>query len=172
MNNKEWIVEGNVWKVGNNVNTESIEPSNWQQAGPEALMEHVAELLIPEFPKKMQKGDIWAAGSNLGCSSSRNAAGTLKRKGIAAVVCHSASRIFFRNSINSGLPIFMIGDEIDKINMGDRVRVNVKTGEIENLTTGAKIQAPPIADFLMEILEAGGMKEKMLAHKSEYKLWG
>jgi 3-isopropylmalate/(R)-2-methylmalate dehydratase small subunit len=171
MAKKEWIVEGNVWRVGNNVNTESIEPSNWQQAGEEALMAHVAELLIPEFPKKMRKGDIWVAGSNLGCSSSRNAASTLKRKGIEAVICHSASRIFYRNSINCGLPIFTIGDEVEEIKMGDRVRVNVRTGLIENLNTGAKIQAELLPDFLMEILEAGGMREKMLAHKSEYELW-
>ena len=172
MEQKEWIVEGNVWRVGNNVNTESIEPSNWQQAGEEALMAHVAELLIPEFPKKMQKGDIWVGGSNLGCSSSRNAAFTLKRKGIAAFVCHSASRIFYRNAINCGVPIFTIGDEVEKIKMGDRVRVNVRTGLLENLTTGAEIPADPLSDFLMEILEAGGIREKMLAHKSEYKLWG
>jgi len=172
MEKKQWIEEGNVWRVGNNVNTESIEPSNWQQAGEEALMAHVAELLIPEFPEKMQKGDIWVGGSNLGCSSSRNAASTLKRKGIAAVICHSASRIFFRNSINCGLPIFTIGEEVKKINMGDRVRVNVRTGLIENLTTGDKIQAEPISDFLMEYLEYGGIHEKMLAHKSEYELWG
>ena len=172
MEKKDWIVEGNVWRVGNNVNTESIEPSNWQQAGEEALMAHVAELLIPEFPKKMKKGDIWVGGSNLGCSSSRNAAFTLKRKGIAAVICHSASRIFYRNSINCGLPIFTVGDDVEKIKMGDRVRLDVKTGRIENLTNGAKIHAEPLPDFLMEILEAGGIREKMLAHKNEYKLWG
>ena len=172
MEKKDWIVEGNVWRVGNNVNTESIEPSNWQQAGEEALMAHVAELLIPEFPKKMKKGDIWVGGSNLGCSSSRNAASTLKRKGIAAVICHSASRIFYRNSINCGLPIFTIGDDVEKIKMGDRVRLDVRTGRIENLTNGAKIHAEPLPDFLMEILEAGGIREKMLAHKSEYRLWG
>ena len=170
MEKKEWIVEGNVWKVGSNINTESIEPSHWQQAGPEALMEHIAELLIPEFPKKMQKNDIWAAGSNLGCSSSRNAAASLKRKGIGSVVCHSASRIFFRNAINSGLPIFEIGEEIEKIKMGDRVRLNIRTGEIVNLTTGAKIQAKPLPDFLMDILEAGGLKEKILSHRSQYEL--
>jgi 3-isopropylmalate/(R)-2-methylmalate dehydratase small subunit len=171
MEKKEWIVEGNVWKVGNNVNTESIEPSNWQQKGEDALMAHVAELLIPDFPKKMKKGDIWVAGSNLGCSSSRNAALTLKRKGIAAIICHSASRIFYRNSLNSGLPIFTIGEEVEKIKMGDKVKLNILTGVIENLTTGAKIQADPLPDFLMEILEAGGIQEKMLMHKSEYKHW-
>ena len=167
---KELIVEGNVWKVGDDINTESIEPSAWQQAGPEALMEHIGELLIPEFPKKMKKGDIWLAGANLGCSSSRNAAGSLKRKGIGAIVCKSASRIFYRNALNSGLPIFTIGNDAYKINMGDKVRINIRTGKIENLTTGDTFQAQPFPDFIMEIIEAGGIVQKILKHKSEYAL--
>jgi len=164
------IVEGNVWKVGDNVNTESIEPSYWQEQGHEIFLQHIAELLIPDFPKKVKKDDIWAAGSNLGCSSSRNAAGGLKDKGIGVIICKSASRIFYRNSLNSGLPIFTIGNDADKINMGDRVRVNIKTAEIENLTTGEKIQAKPFPDFIMDLLEAGGIKQKILKRKSEYKL--
>ncbi|MFH1647373.1 MAG: 3-isopropylmalate dehydratase [Chloroflexota bacterium] len=167
---KEWIVEGNAWVVGDNVNTESIEPSHWQQEGRAALMEHIAELLIPEFPKKMKKGDIWVSGANLGCSSSRNAAGSLREKGIGAVICKSASRIFYRNALNSGLPIFTIGDDAYKIKKGDRVRVNIRTGEIQDLTTGGKFQGQKFPDFIMEIIEAGGIKEKILKRKSEYPL--
>jgi 3-isopropylmalate/(R)-2-methylmalate dehydratase small subunit len=162
MQKKEWIVEGNVWKVGNNINTESIQPSQWQQGGPEAMRAHVAELLIPEFPKKVQKDDIWVAGTNFGCSSSRNAAGSLEDAGIGVIVCASASRICYRNSINSGLPIFEIGEEVEKIKMGDRMRVNVRTGEIQNLTSGVKMQTKPLPDFLMEIIELGGVKQKLL----------
>jgi 3-isopropylmalate/(R)-2-methylmalate dehydratase small subunit len=162
MEKKEWIVEGKVWKVGNNINTESIQPSQWQQAGPEAMREHVAELLIPEFPKKVQKNDIWVAGTNFGCSSSRNAAGSLQDAGIGVIICSSASRICYRNSINSGLPIFEIGDEVNKIKMGDRLRVNIRTGDITNLTSGVKIKAKPLPDFLMDIIEAGGVRQKVL----------
>ncbi len=168
MPKKEWIVQGTVWKVGNNINTESIQPSQWQQAGPEAMKAHCAELLIPEFPKKVKKDDIWVAGSNFGCSSSRNAAGSLKDVGIGVILCHSASRICYRNSINSALPIFDIGDEVSKLNMGDQVKVNIRTGAIENLTTGAKIQAKPLPDFLLEIIEAGGAREKLMKEKSKY----
>ena len=67
------------------------------------------------YAKKAQKGDIWVGGTNLGCSSSRNAPLFLKDKGIGAVVCSSASRIFYRNAVNSGLPIFSIGDDAAKI---------------------------------------------------------
>jgi 3-isopropylmalate/(R)-2-methylmalate dehydratase small subunit len=167
---KEWIVEGNVWKVGDNVNTESITPTRWLHEGHDLLMEHIGEVLIPEFPKKVQKGDIWAGGSNLGCSSSRNAPLFLKDKGIAAIVCDSASRIFYRNAINAGLPIFAIGKEVEKINMGDKVRINVKKGEIKNLTNGAEMKANVYPDFIMKIVEAGGLNDYILSRKSEYKL--
>jgi 3-isopropylmalate/(R)-2-methylmalate dehydratase small subunit len=167
--NRGWIVEGNVWRVGNNVNTESITATRWLHAGYDLLMDHIGEVLIPEFPKKVQKGDLWVGGSNLGCSSSRNAPFYLKEKGIGAVLCHSASRIFYRNAINSGLPIFDIGEEIEKINMGDSVRVNVETGEIKNLTTGSEIKAKTYPDFILRILEAGGIKGYILSRKSEYK---
>jgi 3-isopropylmalate/(R)-2-methylmalate dehydratase small subunit len=166
---KEWIVEGNIWKVGNNINTESIVASRWHHEGEKALMQHIGELLIPEFPQKVQKGDIWAAGTNLGCSSSRNAPAHMKTKGLAAVICGSAARTFYRNCINSGLPIFEIGKDADKINMGDKVRVNVKTGEIKNLTTGAEIKAHEFPDFIMELLEAGSIKKLILSRKSQYK---
>lgn len=167
---KEWIVEGNVWKVGDNVNTESITPSNWLHAGHELLMEHIGEMLIPDFPQKVKRGDIWVAGSNLGCSSSRNAALALKDKGISCILCHSAARIFYRNALNSGMPIFEIGKDVAKINMGDRVRVNVRTGEIKNLATGEEVKAKVFPDFIMAILEAGGITQRILSRKSEYKL--
>jgi len=167
---KEWIIEGTVWKVGDNVNTESITPSRWLHEGHDSLMAHIGEILIPDFPKKVNNGDIWAGGFNLGCSSSRNAPLFLKDKGIGVILCHSASRIFYRNALNSGLPIFEIGEGAEKIHMGDRVRVNVRTGEIKNLATGEEIRTKPLPDFIMAILEAGGINRYILSRKSEYKL--
>jgi 3-isopropylmalate/(R)-2-methylmalate dehydratase small subunit len=167
---KEWIVEGTVWKAGNNVNTESITPSHWLHSGEGPMLEHIAEMIFPDFPKKMQQGDILAAGSNLGCSSSRNAPLFLRKKGVGAVVCHSAARIFFRNALNSGLPVFEIGDEIEKIKMGDRLRIDVKKALIQNVTTGAPIQAKPLPGFIMDLLLAGGINEYIVSRKGEYKL--
>ena len=168
--NKEWIVEGKVWRVGNNVNTESITPTKWLHEGHDLLMEHIGEVLIPEFPKTVKKGDIWVGGSNLGCSSSRNAPLFLKHKGIAAILCESASRIFYRNAINAGLPIFDIGKQVEKIKMGDTVRINVKTGDIKNLTNGAELKAKVYPDFIMDIVEEGGIASHILNRKSEYSL--
>ena len=165
----EWI-EGNVWRVGNNVNTESITPSRWLHEGEDLLMQHIGEILIPEFPKKVQKGDIWVGGTNLGCSSSRNAPQYLKKKGIGAILCNSASRIFYRNAINAGLPIFAIGQDVEKIKMGHRVRINMKTGDVKNLTTGDAMKARPYPDFIMKIVEAGGLVPYISSRKSEYEL--
>jgi 3-isopropylmalate/(R)-2-methylmalate dehydratase small subunit len=134
------------------------------------MMEHIGELLIPDFPKKAQKDDIWVAGTNLGCSSSRNAPLYLKYKGVGAVVCDRAARIFYRNAINSGLPIFDIGQEVKKIKMGDTIKVDVKKGLIMNVTTGEQIRTKPFPDFIMAILEAGGINEYIIAHKNQYEL--
>ena len=167
---KEWIIEGNVWKVGDNVNTESIMPSRWLHEGPEAVMEHIGELLIPDFPRKCKEGDIWVGGVNLGCSSSRNAASFLRKKGIGAIVCASASRIFFRNAVNSGLPIFDIGEQVDRILLGDRLRIDVRGALIKNVTRNDEIQAKKFPDFLLEILEAGGIDDYVSSRRSEYDL--
>lgn len=134
------------------------------------MLEHIGEILVPEFPKKMTRGDVWVGGSNLGCSSSRNAPLFLRKKGIGVILCHSASRIFYRNALNSGLPIFEVGDEVEKIRMGDQVRVDVIKGLIENRTTGQIIQARPFPGFIMAILNAGGITEYIISRKSEYKL--
>ena len=170
MASKQWIVEGNAWKVGSNVNTESITPSTWLHAGHDLLMQHIGEILIPDFPQKVKQDDIFIAGSNLGCSSSRNAPLFLKDKGIGAIVCHSAARIFYRSALGSGIPIFEIGNDVDKINMGDRLRINVETGEINNLTTSEQMKAKQFPDFIMEILEAGGINQKIAKNKSKYPL--
>lgn len=167
---REWIVQGNVWKVGNNVNTESITPSKWLHEGHDLLMEHIGELLIPGFPQKVEKGDIWVGGSNLGCSSSRNAPLFLKDKGIGAILCNSASRIFYRNAVNSGLPILAIGEDAERFTMGDRVRINIITGHIKNLTSGQELTAKTFPDFVLEILEAGGIGPYILSRKNEYTL--
>lgn len=133
-------------------------------------MAHIGELLIPDFPKKVREGDIWVGGTNLGCSSSRNAPLFLRKKGIGAILCQSASRIFYRNALNSGLPIFDMGEGVEKIKMGDRIKVDIRRSLIENLSSGEKFQAKPFPDFIMNILEAGGIGPYILSRKSEYAL--
>jgi 3-isopropylmalate/(R)-2-methylmalate dehydratase small subunit len=167
---KNWMVEGTAWRVGDNVNTESITPSRWLHEGPGPMREHIAEMLIPEFPKKVKEGDVWVGGSNLGCSSSRNAPLYMRKAGVGAVVCKTAARIFYRNAVNSGLPIFEIGDGVNDIKMGDRIQVDVRTGLIKNLTNGKSFQAKPFPQLIMDLLEAGGVNGYIRTHKEKFPL--
>ena len=166
----EWIVEGRAWVVGDNVNTESITPSKWMHAGHAEMLEHLGEYLIPEFPRQMTPGDVWVGGTNLGFSSSRNAPLYMKDKGIGAVVCNTAARIFYRNCVNMGLPIFELGPTAAGIAMGDRLRIDVTAARIENQTRGTEFRAEPFPDFIMELLLAGGIARYIAAHKERYAL--
>jgi 3-isopropylmalate/(R)-2-methylmalate dehydratase small subunit len=118
----------------------------------------------------MRPGDVWVGGSNLGCSSSRNTPLYMKDKGIGAVVCHSAARIFYRNCVNMGLPIFELGPAAAGIAMGDQVRIDVSAARIENLTRATEFQVEPFPDFIMELLLAGGIARYIAAHKERYAL--
>jgi 3-isopropylmalate/(R)-2-methylmalate dehydratase small subunit len=89
---------------------------------------------------------------------------------VGVVLCHSAARIFYRNALNSGLPVFELGDEVEKLRMGDQVRVDIKKGLITNLTTSETIQVKPLPDFIMAILDAGSINQYIVGRKSEYKL--
>lgn len=119
---------------------------------------HTMENIDPDFTKRVKKGDVVIGGKNFGCGSSREQAPiALKEAGVSAVVADSFARIFYRNSINQGLPVL----SVEGINKGfkdeDEIEINLKTGIIENKTTGKEFRAQPLPDFVMEILKAGGM---------------
>src|SRR6476646_12060227 len=114
------------------------------------MAKHVLEALNPEFPQKVQKGDIIVAGRNFGCSSGRAIAPkTIKATGVAAVVAEGFSRTFYRNGHEVGLPILEVTGVHDLVNTGDRVRVDVTNGIVTNLTTGKSLKGTPAPDFLM-----------------------
>ena len=112
----------------------------------------------PTFAKEVQAGDIMVGGENFGCGSSReHAPVAIKASGVPVVIAASFARIFYRNGINVGLPLLEIGEDVKKISAGDRLRVDVSTGKIENLTTGDVYQAPPLPGFIQDIAKAGGL---------------
>jgi 3-isopropylmalate/(R)-2-methylmalate dehydratase small subunit len=114
--------------------------------------------VVPDFHKLAQPGDIVVAGENFGCGSSREHAPTaLKALGISCLLASSYARIFFRNCINLGLPALTSPQAASAIQDGDDVRIDLKTGEIENLTRPFRCSAPPLSAFLVEIIEAGGL---------------
>lgn len=122
----------------------------------------------PEFPKKVRKGDFMVAGENMGYGYGHNESGFLSIKGcgIAAVICESTNRIFFRNAIHAGLPVIELKGIKSKVKEGDEIEVDLRGGVIKNLTTGEELIFAPFPDFMLEIIDAGGVYpliKKMLA---------
>jgi len=149
---------GKAWTFGDNVDTDQIIPARYLiTSDPKELAEHCLEDMAPEFTKKVSVGDIIVGRRNFGCGSSREHAPiAIKGAGVAAVVAKSFARIFYRNSINIGLPLFET-DAADGIEQGDVLEVNPSTGEIKNLTKDETYQAQPLPGFAQEIMAAGGL---------------
>jgi 3-isopropylmalate/(R)-2-methylmalate dehydratase small subunit len=150
----------NAWKFGNDINTDIITPGRYtitidkKQLGKIAFIEY-----RPEFAKKVIKGDIIVAGNNFGCGSSReHSPVAIKAAGISAIIAKSFARIFFRNSINIGLPVF-ISEDVDKIDDGDEVEIDFETGKIQDKTKGIILKVKPLPVFMQKIVEKGGLVE-------------
>ena len=149
-------VEGKVWKFGDNVDTDQIIPAEYLVTPDmKELARHAFEKARPEFAGKVRTGDIVAAGRNFGSGSSReHAPRALLGAGISCVVAESFARIFFRNSINIGLPLVEVKMQIRE---GDRLKVDFEKGVVTNLTTKKSASFPPYADFLRNLIDNGGL---------------
>ena len=151
-------ITGKVWNFGANIDTDVIIAARYlNSSDPEHLAKYVMEDADPEFPKKLQKGDIIVAGENFGCGSSREHAPiALKAAGVAAVIAPSFARIFYRNAFNMGLPIFELPESLE-IKEGEVISVNLDNGEITNKTTNKIYKFTPIPPFMQELIAAGGL---------------
>ena len=158
-------LEGKVWRYGDNIDTDVIIPARYLNSfDPKELAVHCMEDIDTGFADNVKAGDIMVGGKNFGCGSSReHAPVAIKAAGITAVIASSFARIFYRNSINIGLPLLEIGDDVDKINAGDKLRVDVSTGIIENLSTGDTHHAHPLPGFVQEIADAGGLVQYVMS---------
>ncbi len=150
-----------MWKYGDNVDTDVIIPARYLNASdPEELASHCLEDLDPDFVACMHPGDMIVAGANFGCGSSREHAPlAIKASGVACVVAESFARIFFRNAINIGLPILECPAAAAATQKGQRLEVDLSTGTIRNLDSGAVYQATPYPPFMLELIAAGGLVE-------------
>ncbi|MCL0049560.1 3-isopropylmalate dehydratase small subunit [Peptococcaceae bacterium] len=120
------------------------------------LAKHVMEDLDPEFYSKINEGDFIVAGNNFGCGSSREQAPlAVKNAGISAVIAKSFARIFYRNAINTGLPV--VECDTDKIEAGDRLEVDLKKGVVRNITKNIEIKTNPLPSVMIKILNDGGL---------------
>lgn len=149
---------GRAWKFGDDIDTDVIIPGRYLiHNDPSVLATHVFEGIRPDFAGQVSIGDVVVAGANFGCGSSReHAPMALKGAGVVAVVAKSYARIFFRNSINIGLPL-LICDEVDKIEEGDSLEIDMALGVITNLTKGESYRSTPLPKFLQEIVAVGGL---------------
>jgi len=152
-------IEGRIWKFGSDVDTDAIIPARYlNQSDPEELAKHVMEEERPEFLRAVKKGDILLADKNFGCGSSREHAPlALKAAGVSCIIAKTFARIFYRNSLNLGLPLLESPEASEEIKDGDRVRVNLNTGEIFDLTQNTKFHANPIPTFMQNLLKDGGL---------------
>lgn len=152
-------VQGRVFKYGNDVDTDVIIPARYLNTTSDTeLAGHCMEDIDPDFIKKVKAGDIIVAGDNFGCGSSREHAPiAIKASGVSLVIANSFARIFYRNSINIGLPILECPEAVKEISAGDIVSCDLGEGIIKNETTGKTFTAEPFPPFIQEIIADGGL---------------
>ncbi len=151
--------QGKVFKFPDNVDTDVIIPARYLNT-PDAqeLAKHCMEDIDETFVDKVNAGDIIVAGWNFGCGSSREHAPlTIKTNGVSCVIAKSFARIFYRNSINIGLPILECEQAAEEISAGDDVSIDFDSGEIKNNTTGKTYTAQPFPPFIQKIIADGGL---------------
>lgn len=153
------MIRGKVHKYGSNVDTDVIIPARYlNTTDPKELASHCMEDIDTEFVKKVQPGDVMVADDNFGCGSSREHAPiAIKASGIACVIANTYARIFFRNALNTGLPILECPEAVAGISDGDIVEVDLEAGKITNVTTGKSYQANPFPPFMRQLIEVGGL---------------
>ena len=163
------IFTGKVFKYGDNVDTDVIIPARFLNSSePAELAAHCMEDIDPAFASKVKKGDIIIGGKNFGSGSSREHAPlAIKSSGVACVIAESFARIFYRNSINIGLPILVSAEAATNIKRGGRISVDLDTGQINDLDQNKVYQSEPFPEFMQEIIKAGGLIEKIRKELAE-----
>ncbi|WP_281246285.1 3-isopropylmalate dehydratase small subunit [Methanolobus profundi] len=157
------MIKGKAWIFGSDIDTDVIIPGKYLRTKDmQVFADHAMEGIDPDFSKKVQKGDIIVADDNFGCGSSREqAALALKYAGVGCVVARSFGRIFFRNAINVGLPLMEA--DVD-CNEGDEVEIDLTQGIVT--VNGKVFQGNKLPDFLLEMLQAGGLVAQHKAKKN------
>ncbi len=155
----ESMLRGHAHKYGKNVDTDVIIPGKYCNIIDQAeLGKHALEGLDPEYAVRMKPGDIIVADRNFGCGSSREVAPiALKGSGTSAVIAKSFARIFYRNALNIGLPIFESPEAVDGIESGDEIEIEPASGIVRNLTRATEYRAAEFPPFMRSLIDAGGL---------------
>ena len=148
-----------IWRYGDHVDTDVIIPARYLNISDfNELAEHAMEDIDTTFAPNVKADEIMVAGKNFGCGSSReHAPVVIKVKGIKCIIADSFARIFYRNAINIGLPVLEIGPDVEKIEKGDDVEVDLKTGEIKIVNKNLVIKTKPLPEFCQKIADCGGL---------------
>ncbi len=150
---------GNVFKYGDNVDTDVIIPARYlNSSDPSELATHCMEDIDKDFVNSVSKGDIIVANKNFGCGSSREHAPiAIKASGISCVIAETFARIFYRNSINIGLPIIECAEAAKAIEAGDDVEINFDTGVIIDHTKNLSFKGQAFPEFMQKIIKSEGL---------------
>lgn len=161
-------VKGRAWVLGDNISTDHIISGKYKFkaiSSLEAMLPHLLEEVIPGFSERVRPGDVIVAGKNFGMGSSReHAPRLLKMAGVGAVIARSFARIFYRNSINIGLPVIEVEEIPNVTEDGDIISVDLAEGVVANLSKGVREKFRPFPEEIMEILRAGGIVEYIREH--------
>jgi 3-isopropylmalate/(R)-2-methylmalate dehydratase small subunit len=155
------MLKGKVYKYGADVNTDVIIPARYLNVSdPAKLAAHCMEDIDKDFLKTVRPGDIIMATTNFGCGSSREHAPlAIKVAGVSCVIAASFARIFFRNSINIGLPLLESPEAVAKTDSNDILEIDLASGKIINMTKRLTFTAKPYPEFMSELIAAGGLVE-------------
>ena len=153
------LVSGKVFKYGDNIDTDVIIPARYLNTSDEnELSSHCMEDIDKDFVKNVNKGDIIVAKKNFGCGSSREHAPiAIKMSGISCVIASTFARIFFRNSINIGLPIIECDEAAKAIEDGDELEIDFNSGIIKNITKNENYKGEPFPEFMQNIINSNGL---------------
>lgn len=152
------MINGTVHKYGDNIDTDVIIPARYlNQSDPDELAKYCMIDIDKEFASRVNSGDVMVGNLNFGCGSSREHAPiAIKASGISVVIAKSFARIFYRNSFNVGLPLLEC-EEVEKIESGDQVKIDLTNGIITNITKSEEYKATAIPEFMQSIIASGGL---------------
>lgn len=155
------VVSGRVWKFGDNIDTDAMFPGFALRLPVAEGARHVFYALRPGWVDEVQPGDVLVAGRNFGIGSSRPVPLLFRELGIAAVVAEEVNSLFFRNCINYGIPAVTAPGVGDMLQEGDEAEIDVREGWVRNVGSGAKMQGERFPQFVLDILDAGGVIPKL-----------
>jgi 3-isopropylmalate/(R)-2-methylmalate dehydratase small subunit len=159
-------IEARAIKFGDDINTDYIISGKhkFKSTDMEAMAVHAMEDVDPHYYEKAKpEGAFLVAGSNFGMGSSREQAPlVLIHSNTKAVLAKSFARIFYRNAINTGLPV--VECDTDLIDDGDELSLDLEAGVLKNATKGTTIPFPPLPPVMAQLLADGGLVEHFKKH--------